>query len=85
MTSQELANWMALYAATAACCALAVAFSAGEIGRQLFASGGAWRRDGEPVLLAVPRLWWRWQKLYLCSAPATLAIVVLFGLSLDWR
>ena len=39
------------------------------------------RRD---FALALPKLWWRWQKLYLTSTPVVLAIIGFFALSLRW-
>jgi hypothetical protein len=35
--------------------------------------------------LLLPRIWWRWQKLYLLSTPVTLGIIGYFAASLSWR
>ena len=82
----EMANWMALYAATGVCCMMAIGLSVGFAAHQLYREQpwrdihGVW-----DAALLLPQVWWRWQKLYFCSTPVTLAIVAFFGLSLSWR
>ena len=34
--------------------------------------------------LALPRLWWSWQKRYLTATPVILAIVAYYAASLRW-
>ncbi|WP_347340899.1 hypothetical protein [Sphingomonas lacusdianchii] len=34
--------------------------------------------------LFLPKVWWRWQKLYLLSTPVTLFIVGWFAATLRW-
>jgi len=86
MTQIELLNWQALYLATSICCALAVAMAAGAIGYQTWRAR-AWLEidSAKGAILFLPRLWWKWQRLYFTSMPATLAVVGLFALSLQWK
>lgn len=85
LTQMELANWLALYAATGLCCTIAFVLACGitlmEIHRER-----AWAavHSLRSALLLLPKSWWRWQKHYLTSMPATLGIVILFGASLRW-
>jgi hypothetical protein len=85
LTQTELANWLALYAAAGLCCTiaffLACATTIIEIHRER-----AWAtvHSLRSAMLFLPKSWWRWQKHYLTSMPATLVIVVLFGASLRW-
>jgi hypothetical protein len=85
LTSIELANWSALYLATALCCAIAATLASGTLVIQL-AKDRPWQSvatlRGAAVL--IPKTWWRWQKLYLLSTPVTLAIVGAFAVSLSW-
>lgn len=85
MTPHDFQLWMSLYAATGVCCAIATLLSATRVAFQLVreriwvtAIGArAW------VLLG-PRIWWRWQKTYLLTAPVTLGIVAAFAFTLSW-
>ena len=81
----ELANWMALYAATGILAMIAGFLAFGMLAGQLYREQ-AWRRiDGvRTAALFVPQTWWRWQKLYLRSTPVTMAIVMFFGSSMSW-
>ncbi len=85
MTSNELSNWIAIYAATAACCSFALLMSVVTVGADVIRER-SWReiRDLKSATLFGPKLWWRWQKRYLLSTPVTLAIVGWFALTLDW-
>lgn len=84
LSEAEIARWMALYAATGVCCAIATALSVSRVvienREQLFKSTRGWRAWAS----LAPRLWWRWQKAYLTSTPVTLAIVGAFASSMDW-
>ena len=85
LTSLEIANWTALYVATAIWCLIAVGMSVPMTLWQ--ATRGAYpislssRAD---VALALPRLWWRWQKLYLTGTPVVLLIVIAFASTMRW-
>ncbi|TGX49138.1 hypothetical protein E5A73_20065 [Sphingomonas gei] len=85
MTQSELANWIALYAATGLCCGIALILSIivtiGEFHRTR-----AWTSVKTPAdaLRLVPRTWWRWQRRYLLSTPVTLLIVGSFAATLSW-
>lgn len=85
LTPIELSNWAALYAGTALCCAIAAALSIAVLAYRC-ARDRVWLELGSPrcVALFVPRLWWRWQRLYLTSTPVTLIIIVAFGFTLRW-
>lgn len=84
MSEQHLANWIALYLATAICCSFAFPLAVVSVALEMWREE-AWRisswKDGA---LLLPRAWWRWQKRYLMSTPLTLAIVGSFALSLPW-
>lgn len=84
-SSIEIANWLAIYLATGLCCSIALLLSVA-----VAVHGGVrervWNevRDMRSALLFVPKLWWRWQKLYLLSTPVTLGIVTYFAATLRW-
>lgn len=86
LTPVEAANWMALYLATGICCAMAFALSSGMVLCAVYRER-SWAAvtSLKAAILFVPRTWWRWQKLYLTSMPVTLAIVILFAGSMNWR
>jgi len=86
LSEAEMINWMALYAATALCCAIAMGLAALVLLCRLWRES-AWSRlrGARDVALFLPAIWWRWQKLYLLSTPVTLAIVSSFGLTLTWK
>jgi len=85
LSQAELANWVALYVAAAFCCGIAVLLSVVRLGWQLHHER-AWRdlRSVRSALLFLPRVWWRWQKLYLTSTPVTLVIVGSFAATMTW-
>lgn len=85
MTVDELQNWIAVYAATAACCAFALVLSSATVMIEV-CKERSWREINtvKSALIFAPKLWWRWQKRYLMSTPITLAIVSWFALTLDW-
>lgn len=87
LTAIEIANWIALYVATFACCVIALVLSVGVLIYDLSTDGTL--RKPVPsrlpgLLMLVPRLWWRWQKLYLLSTPVTLSIIAYFAFTLRW-
>lgn len=85
LTANEIANWIALYAAAGLCCGLAVILSVATSLSELYRER-AWvgLQSAGDVLRFVPRAWWRWQKSYLLSTPVTLAIVGSFAATLHW-
>ena len=42
-------------------------------------------RSLKGAALLLPRIWWRWQKLYLLSTPVTLGLIGYFAACLSWR
>lgn len=84
LTQLELANWAALYAATAMCCAIALALSIVGAGVQVCRQR-AWEevRSVRQAILLVPKLWWLWQRLYFRST-VIIAIVGGFAMTLRW-
>jgi hypothetical protein len=84
-SSIEIANWLAIYLATGLCCLIALALSV-TVALHDSVRERVWSevRDMRSALLFVPKLWWRWQKLYLLSTPVTLGIVFYFAASLRW-
>ena len=85
MSEAEIANWIALYTATGLCCGIAMVLSVLVLSARLLREK-IWRdfHSTKDVVLFVPRVWWRWQKLYLFSTPVTLGVVGFFGLTLSW-
>jgi len=85
MTPTEIANWIAVYAATGICCGFAMVLSVSTVGKELYRER-IWHTvtDWRSTALLIPKIWWRWQKRYLLSTPVTLAIVSAFALTLDW-
>lgn len=81
----EIANWAAIYLATALCCAIAMTLSVSVAVHGLW-KDRAWAEFGSVrgVALFVPKVWWRWQKLYILSTPVTLGIVGWFAATLRW-
>jgi uncharacterized membrane protein (DUF2068 family) len=82
----EIANWIAIYLAAGMCCAIAMVMSVSV------AAHGVWRerawqeaRTLRGAALFMPKLWWRWQKLYFLSTPVTLGIVCYFAATLRWN
>lgn len=86
LTAIEAANWMALYLATAICCAIALALSIGMMVCVMYRER-SWTavNSVRSALLFVPRTWWRWLQFYLTSMPVTLAIVFQFAASMNWN
>ena len=85
MTATEINNWIAVYAATGICCALAFSLSVATVATELVRER-AWATitSMRSLVVFVPRTWWRWQQRYLLSTPVTLAIVGAFAATLDW-
>ncbi|MFS0849760.1 hypothetical protein AB3M93_09890 [Novosphingobium panipatense] len=85
LTQLELANWAALYAATALCCSIALALSIVCAGLHVWRER-AWKevRTVRHAILFVPKLWWLWQRLYFRSTPVIIGIVGSFAMTLRW-
>ncbi len=85
LTAIEQANWMALYVAAGSCCVIAMALSCATTMVEVVRERG-WSSVNSlrSAILFVPKIWWRWQKLYLTSMPVTLGIVILFATSMRW-
>lgn len=85
LTQIELANWTALYLATAICCSLAVALSVAVTLCDLYRER-SWASvtSVRGAVLFIPKTWWRWQKHYLASTPVTLGVVGLFAATMSW-
>lgn len=85
----EIANWIAIYLAAAMCCAIAMAMSV-SVSVSVTVHGlyrdKAWEdvRSVRGAVLFLPKVWWRWQKLYLLSTPVTLGIVSYFAATMTW-
>nr|WP_277925985.1 hypothetical protein [Sphingomonas sp. JXJ CY 53] len=84
-TPIEIANWIAIYLAAGLCCGIAMCLSVSVT------IHGLWRdrvwndvRTVRGAALFLPKVWWRWQKLYLLSTPVTLFIVGWFAATLRW-
>lgn len=85
MSAHDLQLWMSLYAATAVCCAIAMALSVSRVGVLLYRERIWARTHGlKAWVLLGPQIWWRWQKTYLLTTPVTLGIVAAFAFSLPW-
>jgi hypothetical protein len=85
LSTLEIQNWIALYAAAGLCCAFALILSVAMTAIELHKES-AWRefKSLRGAFLFVPKTWWRWQKLYLLSTPVTLGIVGSFAMTLPW-
>lgn len=84
MTPADLKLWIEIYAAMGLMCAIAAIFSALRV-LWLYCSDKSLRPVGwKDWLVAAPLAWWRWQKIYLTTAPVTLGIIALFGSTLPW-
>lgn len=81
----EIANWVAIYLAAAICCGMAVILSVSVTGHGIWRDR-AWQelRTVRGAVLFLPKVWWRWQKLYLLSTPVTLGIVSYFAATMFW-
>lgn len=82
-SSVEISNWISLYLAAALCCAIVMALSSCVTIRGLYRDR-IWNNATSlrPALLLLPKICWRWQKLYLLSTPLTLGIVAWFASTL---
>ena len=85
LTPNEIGNWTAVYAATAACCAFALLLSVATVSIEIARERG-WQSvcNLQSATIFGAKLWWRWQKRYLLSTPVTLSIVGWFAATLDW-
>lgn len=84
MSANDLQLWIGLYAAMGLCCALAAGLSAVRVVWLYHKDRSLWPRGLTGWLLVAPRLWWRWQKVYLTTAPVTLGIIALYAATLPW-
>lgn len=85
LSPEHFANWMSLYAATGVSAMIAAFGAALSIGLEVVRAR-EWLevRSFGSAALALPRLWWRWQKRYLTATPVILAIVAYYAASLSW-
>ena len=85
LSPEHFANWMSLYAATGLCAMIAAFGAALSIGLEVVRAR-EWLevRSFGSAALALPRLWWRWQKRYLTATPVILAILAYYAVSLSW-
>lgn len=85
-TALEIENWTALYVAAGVCCTIAMVISVTVTALQVCRER-IWNdvRTRRQAMIFLPRLWWRWQKLYFLSTPVTLSTVAAFAFSLQWR
>lgn len=81
----EIANWTAIYLATALCCGIAMTLSVSVTAHGLW-KDRVWDdlRSVRGAALFLPKIWWRWQNLYILSTPVTLGIVCWFAATLRW-
>jgi uncharacterized membrane protein (DUF2068 family) len=81
----EIANWTAIYLATALCCGIAMSLSVSVTAHGLW-KDRVWGelRSVRGAALFLPKVWWRWQKLYILSTPVTLGIICWFAATLRW-
>lgn len=85
MSPLHIANWTSLYLATFILCTMTMTFSL-IVWSHFVVTTAPWRELGSwrGRLLFLPKLWWKWQKLYLTGTPVILAVVAYFAASLDW-
>ena len=81
----EIANWIAIYLATALCCAIAMTLSVTVTLSSLWRDR-IWDELGSicGAALFLPKVWWRRQKLYILSTPVTLGIMCWFAATMRW-
>lgn len=81
----EIANWTAIYLATALCCGIAMTLSVSVTLHGLW-KDRVWSElsSVRGAALFLPKVWWRWQKLYILSTPVTLGIVCWFAATMRW-
>ena len=85
MTETQIQHWIALYLATGIACGIAALLSALTLVCQILQGRSSALPDSWAAGFRIlPRLWWRWQKLYWLATPVILAIVIGFAASLDW-
>jgi hypothetical protein len=85
MSLHEIANWTALYLATFICSAITLTLTS-IAWMHFVAITAPWRElaTWHGRLLFLPKLWWKWQKLYLSGTPVILMIVVYFAATMAW-
>lgn len=85
LSPEDIGRWMSLYAATGVCCFIAMVLSVTRVATMARAESIISNTKGwKSWLLLGPKLWWRWQKVYLTTTPVTLLIVCAFAWSMDW-
>lgn len=85
MSAGDVTNWIAVYLLTFFLCVVCASLAAITVSIELYKERFWQKLDNAPaIILIMPRIWWRWQKRYLLGTPAILAIVLAFGLSLEW-
>ncbi len=85
MTPIELKAWIATYVAMFVLCGIAFALSV-AVALTTAARDRVWLdvRGVKGAVLFLPKLWWRWQKVYITAAPVTLGIVFWYASTLRW-
>jgi hypothetical protein len=85
MSPHEIANWTSLYVATFICCAITITLTS-ILWLHFVVTTAPWRELGtwRGRLLFVPKLWWKWQKLYFSGTPVILVIVAYFAATMSW-
>lgn len=90
MNPEAITAWIALYIAAGSTALLCAILATGRTVLQL--KTGSWRPSlttKADYLIAVPKVWLRWQINYLHGAPAILAIAIFFayelGFDVLWR
>ena len=80
MNSVAFEAWISLYAAVGLLVAICAVVASMQTLHEIIK--GTWRPDLQTrfgSLLAVPKIWFRWQMNYLRGFPAILAIALLFA------
>lgn len=85
LSALEISNWVAIYLAAGLCCGIAMFLSVGVTAHNLWREK-AWNDLSSigGAALFLPKVWWKWQKLYLLSTPVTLLIVGWFAATMRW-
>jgi hypothetical protein len=85
MSPQDIANWTSLYLATFIMCAITMTLT-GIMWLHFVVKTAPWRglTTWRAKILFLPKLWWKWQKLYLTGTPVILAVDAYFAASMQW-
>lgn len=84
MTANDLRLWIDLYAAMGLCCAIAAALSVSRVCWLYWHEPNLRPKGWKAWTVAAPLAWWRWQKVYLTTAPVTLGVIALYAATLPW-